>query len=338
MNVHAMIAQRKHLTASGYKKTARITKTMRIAVFLFSILVLSAVARTEGERIFEVELDIVGPDQAKAGKVLVEVHPEWAPLGAARFIELVKNGHYNEAKFFRVIKNFMAQVGIPKEPSMSWEKKTIKDDPRVKSNKRGFVTFATAGPNTRTQQIFFNFKDNSFLDNQGFSPFGFVKVGMDIIDGLHVTGEGAPAGPGPAQHKYQVEGNAYLDAGFPKLSYIKSAIVLDSLSLRRHGSADLNVAINADLAKANAVANTRNIGQALEDQKDDSRDLSPNTYYEKSQGKIKTEVVEDKGSAKGFMPPASYYAMGGLVLFICACMLPKGNRAVRDRRRRERTA
>ena len=176
----------------------------------------------------------------KAGIIVITVHPAWAPVGAQRFLNLVKLNHFKGCKFFRVIDNFMAQTGIAPLPDKNWDKKPIKDDPNVgQSNRRGYVTFATAGPNTRSQQIFFNFKDNSFLDSQGFTPFGEVTSGMKLIDSLHVTGEGAPSGPGPLQNKILKEGNQYLESKFPKLSYIDSCHIVGA-ELPSGSSNDLN--------------------------------------------------------------------------------------------------
>ena len=163
------------------------------------------------------------------GKFVIEVHRAWAPNGADRFYNLVKNGFYNEVRFFRVLNNFMAQFGLPPDPAIgtAWRNARIPDDPAKESNKRGYVTFATAGPNTRTTQIFINFKDNSFLDSQGFSPFGDVTSGMDVVDKLYNGyGEGAPGGAGPSQATIQSQGNAYLIKDFPKLDYIKTATIV----------------------------------------------------------------------------------------------------------------
>src|SRR6266404_6173189 len=163
------------------------------------------------------------------GEFTIEVHRDWAPLGADRFYNLVKNGFYDDASFFRVIPNFMAQIGINAKPSVTkvWENATIKDDPVKQSNTKGFVTFATSGPNSRTTQVFFNFKDNSFLDKAGFSPFGNVVEGMDVVDKLYSDyGEGAPDGRGPSQAKVSAEGKPYLDKNFPELDSIKTARIV----------------------------------------------------------------------------------------------------------------
>ncbi len=160
----------------------------------------------------------------------VEVHRDWAPNGADRFYNLVKNGFFDNARFFRVISGFMVQFGINGDPKLSavWREARIKDDPVTKSNARGAITFATAGPDTRTSQVFINYADNSRLDGQGFAPFGIVVGnGMDVVDKLYSNyGEGAPRGSGPEQGRIQSEGNAYLNKAFPNLDYIKKATIV----------------------------------------------------------------------------------------------------------------
>jgi peptidyl-prolyl cis-trans isomerase A (cyclophilin A) len=163
------------------------------------------------------------------GAFVVEVHRDWAPNGADRFYNLVKNGFYNDVRFFRVLEGFMAQFGINGDPSLSavWRDANIKDDPVKVSNGRGTITFATAGPNTRTTQVFINFGDNAGLDGQGFSPFGKVVSGMDVVDSLYGGyGEGAPRGAGPDQGQVQAQGNAYLQQDYPKLDYVKTATIV----------------------------------------------------------------------------------------------------------------
>src|SRR5437899_6787777 len=100
------------------------------------------------------------------GPVVIEVHRAWAPLGADHFYSLVKSGFYNDVRFFRVVPNFMVQFGMNGDPKLqSAHNTTIKDDPPKESNKRGYVTFAKTGaPNSRSTQVFINFKDNNFLD------------------------------------------------------------------------------------------------------------------------------------------------------------------------------
>lgn len=165
------------------------------------------------------------------GDILIDVHRDWAPHGADRFFNLVEAGYYSDVAFFRVIAGFMAQVGISGDPELNriWREARIPDDPVKQSNKPGYVTFATAGPNTRTTQIFINFGDNSRLDRMGFAPFGQVrKESMAVVNQLYVGyGEGAPRGRGPAQGRLQAEGNTYLRSAFPELDYIVEATIVD---------------------------------------------------------------------------------------------------------------
>jgi peptidyl-prolyl cis-trans isomerase A (cyclophilin A) len=145
-----------------------------------------------------------------------------------RFYNLVKNGFFDNTRFFRVISGFMVQFGINGDPKLSpaWRNAKIPDDAVKQSNKRGYITFATSGPNSRTTQVFVNFKDNAGLDGQGFAPFGQIVTGMDVVDKLYSEyGEGAPGGRGPEQMRVQSEGNAYLAKDFPKLDFIKRATI-----------------------------------------------------------------------------------------------------------------
>lgn len=207
---------------------------------------------------FRVEMVIQLDDQTQA-PITIEVHPEWAPLGAGRFRELVECGYYDGCRFHRVVKNFMAQVsvacvprprradrrspavrsnrvpsppqvGICGDPSLyaKWSSKRITDDATRQSNSRGMVTFATSGPDARTCQVFFNLIDNDFLDDQGFAPFARVLGdGMSVVDRIYNGyGEAAPKGRGPEQQRIKNEGDAYLKE-FPKLSFIASAKVID---------------------------------------------------------------------------------------------------------------
>jgi len=183
------------------------------------------------------EMNKTAPDVFKAkfetskGDFVIEVHREWAPLGADRFYNLVRNGFYDDCRFFRVIGGFMAQFGISGDPAISevWREAKIKDDPVVESNKKGYISYAMAGPDTRTSQLFINYGDNSRLDSMGFSPFGKVTKGMDVVDKLYSGyGEGAPRGSGPHQGQIQSRGNEYLNADFPKLDHIvKASIAAD---------------------------------------------------------------------------------------------------------------
>jgi peptidyl-prolyl cis-trans isomerase A (cyclophilin A) len=174
------------------------------------------------------------PDTYKArfetskGAFVVTVHHDWAPLGADRFYNLVKNGFYDDCRFFRVIDGFMGQIGMNGTPAIqqAWAAARLPDDPVKQSNKRGFVTFAHAGPNSRTTQFFINLADNSNLDRQGFPPIGEVTSGMDVVEKLYSGyGDGPPRGKGPSQSQITAEGNAYLMKDFPKLDYVKKATI-----------------------------------------------------------------------------------------------------------------
>jgi cyclophilin family peptidyl-prolyl cis-trans isomerase len=159
------------------------------------------------------------------GEVLIDVRREWAPAGADRFYQLVKSGYFEDVAFFRVIEGFMAQTGIHGDPAVAaqWRERRIQDDPVRESNTRGMVSYAMAGPGTRTTQFFINLVDNRNLDGMGFAPFGRVRD-MSVVDRLYSGyGEGAPRGRGPDQARIQREGNAYLRASFPDLDYIRSA-------------------------------------------------------------------------------------------------------------------
>jgi len=157
------------------------------------------------------------------GEFIVQVDKSWAPLGADRFYNLVEIGFFDQVAVFRAIPNFMAQFGISGYPEVAkaWRDADIKDDEFSQSNTRGRLSFATRGPNTRTTQMFINYKDNINLDGMGFTPIGEVVSGMEIVDSLYQGyGEGAPRGRGPDQGKLQMKGNAYLKEKFPKLDYI----------------------------------------------------------------------------------------------------------------------
>lgn len=163
------------------------------------------------------------------GAFTLHVTRAWAPKGADRLYNLVKAGFFADIAFFRAIEGFMVQFGIHGDPKVAaaWRSAEFSDDPVTQSNRRGTLSFATRGPNTRTTQMFINFRDNGNLDGMGFSPVGQVDdEGMKIVDSLYKGyGEGAPRGRGPDQMKVQMVGNTYLKAEFPQLDYIKSASI-----------------------------------------------------------------------------------------------------------------
>lgn len=164
------------------------------------------------------------------GDFVIEVHREWAPLGADRFYNLVKRGWYDGVRFHRVLNNFMAGWGIHDEPYVNavWQDELLADDPVTQSNTRGRVSFARSGPNSRTVQVFVNYKDNSSLDERGFTPFGEVAEGMDVVDGLYSDyGDGHPRGEGVYQAMAMARGAEYLDEEFPELDRIVRASLED---------------------------------------------------------------------------------------------------------------
>ena len=208
------------------------SKTVLMSAAAAVLLAAGITAVAAPEKLMNPEaLNAKAPDVFKAkfettaGSFVVEVHREWAPNGADRFYNLVKNGYYDGVKFFRVVPDFMVQFGISGDPSiaMKWLNSNIQDDPVKQSNKRSFITYAqTSSPNSRSVQVFINFKDNAFLDAQRFAPFGKVVEGMDIVDKLY-------GGYGEATTKLQgqiaKEGNAFLEKDFPKLDGIKKATI-----------------------------------------------------------------------------------------------------------------
>ena len=162
--------------------------------------------------------------ESSAGDFTVLVHRDWAPIGAQRIYELVQAGFFNECRFFRVVPDFMVQFGIAGDPVLQSEwRVNLVDDPVKKSNKRGYMTFAKTGaPNSRSTQVFINFKDNTFLDDQGFAPFGEVIDGMQNVDAIY-----SGYGERPDQGAIQSSGNEYLKSSFPNLDYVKKATIVE---------------------------------------------------------------------------------------------------------------
>jgi peptidyl-prolyl cis-trans isomerase A (cyclophilin A) len=158
-----------------------------------------------------------------AGQIVILVHRDWAPLAADRFFNLVSNGFYDDVRFFRVVPNFMVQFGMHGNPAVNkaWSSVPMQDEPTKQTNKKGYITFARTGaPNSRGTQVFINYKDNAFLDKQGFAPFGEVTKGLDVAEKIN-----ASYGEKPDQSQITASGNAYLTKEFPKLDYIKTATI-----------------------------------------------------------------------------------------------------------------
>lgn len=175
-------------------------------------------SRAEEDNTFKVKFTTT------VGNFTVEVHPNWSPLGAARFKEMVTSGFYKDIGFFRVLPDFMVQFGIHGDPKVSpiWKAKQIADDPKGKaSNTRGMISFATSGANSRTTQIFINYKDNSKLDPQGFTPFAMVIEGMNVVSSIANVGQRADQG------MIHEQGNAYLKKNFPQMDYVNSAVIVE---------------------------------------------------------------------------------------------------------------
>jgi peptidyl-prolyl cis-trans isomerase A (cyclophilin A) len=158
--------------------------------------------------------------ETSKGPFVVEAHRDWAPLGVDRFYQLVKSGFFDNSRFFRIVPGFVVQFGLHADPAVSrtWEPLTLTDDPVAQSNKRGYVSFATSGPNSRTTQMFINLGDNVNLDGMGFSPIGLVVEGMSIVDRFNAEYE-----EGPNQARIRESGNAYLEKEFPRLDFIRTA-------------------------------------------------------------------------------------------------------------------
>ena len=161
--------------------------------------------------------------ETSAGAFVVEVTRAWAPGGADRLYNLVRFGFYDGGRFFRVVPGFVVQFGLSPDPAVSarWRPATIPDDPVTQRNTRGTLTFATAGPNTRTTQLFINYGDNSRLDAMGFAPVGQVVEGMDVVDRIF-----AGYGEEPDQQQIETRGNAYLATQFPRLDTIARAVIV----------------------------------------------------------------------------------------------------------------
>jgi peptidyl-prolyl cis-trans isomerase A (cyclophilin A) len=168
--------------------------------------------------------------ETSKGDILLKITRDWAPKGADRFYSLVKNGYYDDCRFYRVLPKYIAQFGIHGTPAIAgkWHEAPIDDDPVKQKNTRGRVTFAKGGTNSRTTNLFINLKDTTSLDRDGFAPIGEVVEGMEIADLLYSGyGEGAPKGRGPGQKRIYDEGNAYLQKDFKDLDYIKSAKITE---------------------------------------------------------------------------------------------------------------
>jgi len=213
---------------------------MRLRSFIVvAAAMVAAVAGVAGQDLTRLSVPAALAEEAPAtfrvnfdtnkGPFVIEATRAWAPRGVDRFYNLVKHGYYTDVRFFRVIPGFMVQFGIHGTPKIQgvWTNARIPDDPVKVGNARGNVTFAHGGPNSRTVQLFVNYRDNSAsLNKQGFAAIGTVVSGMDVVDKLYSGyGDVQPRGKGPDQPRFMKEGNAYLAKSFPNLDYIKSATI-----------------------------------------------------------------------------------------------------------------
>ena len=168
--------------------------------------------------------------ETSKGIFVVEAHRQWAPHGVDRFYSLVRTKFFDDSRFFRVRAGFIAQFGIPGDPTIAalWQAQTMPDDPARQSNTRGFIAYAMTGTDQRTTQIYINLSDNTRLDKEGFAPIGKVIQGMEVVDQLYAEyGEAAGGGMrGGKQDKIFKGGNAYLDREFPNLDRLIRAKIM----------------------------------------------------------------------------------------------------------------
>jgi len=157
--------------------------------------------------------------------IVIAMTRELAPLGSDRLHAAIWAGFYNNSAFFRVVPDFVLQFGISGSAAENkeWLHKSIKDDPVKGSNTKGTLTFATAGPNTRTTQLFINYKDNKNLDAQGFAPFGTVTSGMATAVTVNNPTPGLSGGID--QGEYEAKGNDWVKKTYPKTNFIVTATV-----------------------------------------------------------------------------------------------------------------
>lgn len=203
------------------EQSMRLIKGMLVC--LLAIATLSAATQSASAADEKVPDKFKVKFETTAGNFVIEVTKEWAPIGAAHFHKAIKDGFYDECRFFRVVPKFIVQFGINGDPNVQkkWKANVLKDDPVTQKNVKGTLTYATAGADTRTTQLFINYNDNTFLDKQGFSPFGKVVEGMDVVEKIY-----AGYGETPRQDLIQAYGNKYLKQEFPKLDYIKKASIV----------------------------------------------------------------------------------------------------------------
>merc|ERR1712032_390754 len=193
-------------------KMASLTSLL---LLLLPYFLLAAAADPPAPQLFTVEFVTDISDTP----IIIEVTRSLAPLGADRFFALVQDGFYNQSALFRVVPDFVLQFGI----SGSSDQNEIKDDPVVGSNTRGTISYATAGPDSRTTQLFINYGDNSQLDSMGFAPFGEVVIGLDVAEEVFNPTPGDSNGVD--QDSYEKRGNNWIRENYPGINFILSASV-----------------------------------------------------------------------------------------------------------------
>jgi peptidyl-prolyl cis-trans isomerase A (cyclophilin A) len=199
----------------------------RILPIVFSCLLLAAcrkpVPKVVVPEVFRVKFETT------QGDFVVEATRDWAPHGVDRFHELVRMKYFDQGRFYRVLRGFIAQFGVHRDFSVhaTWRNLFIVDDPSKEKNLRGTLAFAKSGPSTRATEIFINLADNTVLDDQGFVPFGKIVEGIEVIDKFYSGyGEMRPEGKEIDAGRVEEETNEYLVPRFPKLDYIKQARLL----------------------------------------------------------------------------------------------------------------
>ena len=218
-----------------------MTRLISASLALFCSLALglarqAVIPSNSAKLLNPVDLNETAPDTYQTefittkGRFVIQVTRAWAPNAADRFYNLVKNGYYDNCRFFRVLPGYAVQWGIHGDPKINavLSKATILDDPVKQSNRKGYVSFVYTGPNSRTAQLFINLRDNVSLDAQGYAPFGMLIKGTNIPNEFFAGYlDAPPMGQGPDQDRIHFEGNAYLSKFFPKLDYIKSAVIVE---------------------------------------------------------------------------------------------------------------
>ena len=216
---------------------------------------LPPAATSEAPSVFRIRFE------TSKGPFVLEARRAWAPRGVDRLHQLVQSGYFDNTRFFRAVTGFMVQFGVHGDPAVnaSWEKLPIPDDSVAQSNKRGMMSFAMAGPATRTTQVFINLVDNSSLDGMGFAPIGVVTEGMAVIDSLYAGyGDAPPSGFGPDQNRIMSEGNAYLEREYPKLDFIRTArVVADAAAASASSGSDSAASSGAAAIPPSVAPGTR---------------------------------------------------------------------------------